>query len=348
MNRVPQDLLDLLVCPISGDPLFQKGDCLLTSSGRSYPVIEGVPVLLNDDAEQTHHVARASLDRTAGKPGAVDTRAPQLYLETLGISADQKDLATRLYMRSSSRVAIISTIIAATSGYGYAHLIRESELSEMPIPTIPLQKAKGEILLDVGCNWGRWTIAAARQGYFAIGIDPSLGSVLAAKDLCKELKVHAHFVVADARYLPFRPDTFDVAFSYSVLQHLSEPDVETALASIAKTTREGGTVKIQMAAKYGVRSLQHQLRRRFETPKDFQVRYWSVPHLRKTYSRIVGETNVVVDCYFGLGWQFSDWSHIRPVHRPILLASEVLRRLSYAIPPIRYVADSVFLVSRVR
>ena len=36
-------------------------------------------------------------------------------------------------------------------------------------------------LLDIGCSWGRWSLAAARKGYSVVGIDPSLGAVMAAR-----------------------------------------------------------------------------------------------------------------------------------------------------------------------
>jgi len=348
MERVDPELLQMLACPVTGGPLRQDGGSLVSQAGARYPVIEGVPVLLVDDVEQTLHVARASLDRAKGVPGIADTRAPDLYLETLGISDDQKDLSARIYNANGSRTAVISSIIAATSGYAYVHLITERGLSDIPIPRLPLPPGNGARLLDVGCNWGRWSIAAARRGYRPVGIDPSLGAVLDAKDLCQQLGVDAYFVVADARFLPFQPDVFDDAFSYSVLQHLSEEDAQAALASIAGATRSGGTVKIQMAAKYGVRSLQHQAKRRFAPPKGFQVRYWTVPSLLEAYTRLVGPTRVSVDCYFGLGWQFSDWAYMRPLHKPILLGSEILRRLSQFLPPMRYVADSVFLHATVR
>ena len=39
----------------------------------------------------------------------------------------------------------------------------------------------GSRLLDLGSSWGRWSIAAARKGYSVVGLDPSLGAVLAAR-----------------------------------------------------------------------------------------------------------------------------------------------------------------------
>ena len=91
--------------------------------------------------------------------------------------------------------------------------------------------ANGELLLDIGCNWGRWTIAAAQRGYRPIGIDPSFEAIVAARRIARQLGVDdARYVVADARKLPFADGTFDVVFSYGVLQHFSKSDVALSVA----------------------------------------------------------------------------------------------------------------------
>ena len=45
----------------------------------------------------------------------------------------------------------------------YAHLI--GSLGDCPIPELCLPPAGADAsLLDVGCSWGRWSMAAARKG----------------------------------------------------------------------------------------------------------------------------------------------------------------------------------------
>jgi cyclopropane fatty-acyl-phospholipid synthase-like methyltransferase len=43
------------------------------------------------------------------------------------------------------------------------------------------QPGAGKLLLDIGCSWGRWSISAARNGWCVVGIDPSLGAIMAAR-----------------------------------------------------------------------------------------------------------------------------------------------------------------------
>lgn len=56
MPRMPQSidpqLLEILVCPLTRSPLRQEGDHLVgTIGGLRYPIRDGIPVLLVDEAE---------------------------------------------------------------------------------------------------------------------------------------------------------------------------------------------------------------------------------------------------------------------------------------------------------
>jgi hypothetical protein len=67
--------------------------------------------------------------------------------------------------------------------------------------------------------------------------------------------------------------------------------------------------------------------------------------LKSTFSEIIGTTQISADCYFGLGWQWSDFHLALQKHKLVLLASEALRRLSDIVWPIRIFADSVFCIA---
>lgn len=338
--------LDNLVCPVDRSKLTFDGQRLRSQNGRSYPVVDGLPVMLLADQRQTMDIARASIDRAEGRPGAADPRAPDYYLESLGISEEEKlrivDLAEK---RLGSIDPVVSLLVSGTSGNAYLHLRGNADVADYPIPRIDLPVGNGRPLLDIGCNWGRWSIAASRLGYKVVGIDPSLGAVMAARRVARALGADVRHVVGDARWLPFAESTFDRAYSYSVLQHLSKEDVRQGLGELRRVLKSGGVARIQMAAKHGLRSLQHQWRRGFREPTGFEVRYWPVSELRRTFAQLIGPTRIATDCYFGLGWQWSDYAYMRPRHKPVLIASEALKRLSDVLPPLRIVADSVFCVS---
>ncbi len=216
--------LENLACPRTHAPLSQVGAGLVSPAGVFYPVVVGLPVLLRDNVEQTIGLARASLDRARGR--LIDQRAPELFLESMGISEEEKvgvlDLARR---RPGSIDPVVSYLVAATNGIAYKHLL--GKLDHYPIPSFPLD-GKGQ-LLDLGCSWGRWTLAAAKRGFEVVGLDPSLGALMAARRVAGALDIRSRYVCGDARFLPFRDVSFDAVFSYSVLQHLSEPDLEFVL-----------------------------------------------------------------------------------------------------------------------
>src|SRR4051812_30751194 len=265
-------LLERLICPRHGLRLSEIGSVLYCSAGHEYAVIEDVPVLL-DQGAQTLAVADASLRRAS--KGESATTDP-FYVDTLGISESEKLLVReRLRNPGSGFDPVVSFLVGATNGNAYKHLI--GKLQDYPIPDLRLPPSHGEFLLDVGCNWGRWSLAAAKLGYIPIGIDPSLGAILAAKRAAARLGLNAKFVVGDARFLPFEAGSFNVVFSYSVLQHFNRREAAMAIKSIGRVLQVNGRSFIQMPTNLGVRCLYHQSRRRFRAARGFEVRYWSIP-----------------------------------------------------------------------
>lgn len=299
--------------------------------------------MLLDDVEQTIGVARKSLD-AARRPRQPDSVGARFYLDSVGVSEAEQNGILELIRKGECKVdPVVSYLISATNGIAYKHLI--GTLETYPIPNLRLPDGNGKRFLDVGCNWGRWSIAAARKGYSVVGVDPSLGALHAARRVSRALGLSIEYVVADARYLPFREASFDTVFSYSVLQHLSKSDVGSALSQIDRVLVSGGVSFIQMPTLLGVRCLYHQARRRFQEPQGFDVRYWSVPELKRTFSGAIGATDISVDCYFGIGLQPSDRELMSTKLRTVLSASESLRALSRWLPPLKYVADSVYVRS---
>lgn len=331
-------LLDKLACPLDHKPLtevsFPKSG-LSCSDGHFYSVLDGVPILLPEGVLPT-------LDAISMARNATMADAP-FFLDTVLLSDEEKIGIQRLAERGSKIDPVAAYLVGATNGIAYKHLI--GSLDEYPIPHIRLPAGNGRSLLDVGCSWGRWSVSAAKLGYRPIGIDPSLGAVMAARRVCRDLQVEADFVVGDARYLPFRGGVFDQAFSYSVLQHLSVDDATKSFGEIGRILRVGGSSMIQMPTTYGLRCLFNQLRRGFRAPREFEVRYWQIGYLRKAMEQLIGPSNVSVDCFLGIGWQSSD-AHLMPFSRRLILrTSQFLTYTASILPALNYVADSVYVQS---
>jgi 2-polyprenyl-3-methyl-5-hydroxy-6-metoxy-1,4-benzoquinol methylase len=299
----------MIACPRDRTELDAREGGLECRSGHRYPCVDGIPVLLLEEVEPTH---------------AACWKSP-----------------ARARVRTEPAAAIdryVSRAVEKTCGGLYRPLVGQLEV--YPIPELPLPRAEGARLLDVGCNWGRWSLSAARKGYSVVGIDPSLDAIAAARRVAAQVGHEIDYVVADARHLPFADASFDVVFSYSVIQHFAKADVLRTLDELHRVLRPGGRALVQMANALGPRNLYLQLRRRrFREPRAlFDVRYWSPRELLDAFARI-GPSRLSADGFFALNAQPSDLPLLPLRYRPLVRASEVLRR----VPLLRFVADSVWI-----
>lgn len=302
-----------LACPRHHGVLSREDDELVCAAGHRYPVVDDVPVLLDPDLEPTHGACRVSLERA--EPPA-------------------------------DSAAFVQGAIAATCGNLYRHLI--GKVRTYPIPELRLPPGEGRLFLEVGCNWGRWCVSAARRGYRVVGVDPSLDAIRAACTVAEELGVEAEYLVADARRLPFASSTFDVVFSYSVFQHFTRAAAVAAFEELGRVLKPDGQSLVQMANVWGLRSLFNQAReRRFREPRTlFDVRYWSPGELRRELERAVGPTQLSVDGFLTLNAQPADLPLLPRRYRALVRVSEAYRATSRRLPWLVNVADSVYASSR--
>ena len=312
--------LEGLVCPRDHTPLARTADRLSCTNGHRYPIVEGVPVFLIEEERPTHFSCAWSLELAEGGVGAA--------AETNGAGVDP----------------VVQSAIAASCGNLYKHMVERA--TEYPIPEIRLPEGHGQRFLELGCSWGRWCVSATRRGYTVVGVDPSLEGVLAAKRVAKTLGVEAEYIVADARHLPFPDRSFDVVFSYSVLQHFAKDDVRTTLAEAGRVLRPGGTALIQVANRFGVRSLYNRLRRGSKAEETFDVRYWTPHELEETFAGLIGPAEIEVDGFFSLNAQRTDVRLLRRDGRALVYTSDALRRIARMVRPLTYVADSLYVRSK--
>jgi SAM-dependent methyltransferase/uncharacterized protein YbaR (Trm112 family) len=339
-ENIDSHLLDLLECPRDHSMLRIESGHLCCVRGHKYPIVDGVPVFLLAEKEQTIGIASASLNAAENGTGY------PLYLDTLGISDDEKRGIEKDWMGGGKVDPAVSYLIGATSGWGYVNLI--GKLGSYPIPEIPIGNGDGELLLDVGSNWGRWSVSAARKGWKVIGIDPSLGAIMAAQRAFSSMELDMAFVCGDARFLPFKADTFQCAFSYSVVQHFSEMDAETAIAEVGRVLRRGGLAKVQMAHKRGLRSTYVRSRRDYADGGIFRVRYWSLASMRRVFEKEIGPCKLMAEAFGGLGLLVEDRNYVSTTAKLLIEISRWLKTLSAFIRPLIQLADSVYIVSTKR
>jgi 2-polyprenyl-3-methyl-5-hydroxy-6-metoxy-1,4-benzoquinol methylase/uncharacterized protein YbaR (Trm112 family) len=334
-------LRDLLVDPVERQPLSFAADRAVAKNGATYPIVEGIPVLLRADLPPTHGGATRTIKLAAMARNGL----PIELVDAVNLREELKaQIRREIAAGSDAAEAVIRRLVPLSNGFGYRKLLPGDTI---PIPQFP-GRGNGESLIDIGCSWGRWTIAAARAGFRAVGLDPMLGPLLAAKRFAANNGVEVDYICGDVRCLPFADGVFERAFSYSTLQHFSDRDCAAALDDIARVLAPDGSSTVQMANWAGVRSLWHQARRGFRAPARFEVRYRSLPQMLAMFTASIGPTTASIDCFFGLGLQASDASHMRPQARFATIASEQLKRMAKIVPALRFGADSVFMHSAKR
>lgn len=323
MSALPGWAAERLACPRCHGALETLQDAgggsrLACAAGHAYPVVDGIPILLIDEVEPT-------------QPGYWATRHEVHPTHELGVGEDGIDPYVRI-------------VLLGTSGNLYRDV--GDRLQRYPIPVFPLAAGGGRVVVDIGSNWGRWCVAAARAGYRPIGVEPSLGAVRAARRVAAQLGVEAAYVVGDGRHLPLRDGSVDVVFSYSVLQHFAKPDARACLASAARVLAPGGEAHVQMAASGGLWNLAKQARSGFRRPRGFDVRYWSLRELRSAFGEALGSVRFTADGFFSLNPQAADADLLGWPARAVLRLSGALCAASRGVWPLVAVADSVYVHAR--
>jgi SAM-dependent methyltransferase len=108
---------------------------------------------------------------------------------------------------------------------------------------------KDELILDVGCGFGRHLYIASQAGAEVVGLDLSAGVDIARQNNLDHPR--CHIVQADIFERPLLEGSFDVVWSFGVLHHLPDPRAGfDAVASFARP--DGGLVIIWV---YGYRGM---------------------------------------------------------------------------------------------
>ena len=108
----------------------------------------------------------------------------------------------------------------------------------------------GDLVLDLGCGFGRHAFEAARRGASVVALDAgaeevaqvraTFGAMVEAHELPSDVPAAA--VQGDALALPFADATFDRVIASEVLEHI--PDDTAAMSELARVLRPGGSMAV--------------------------------------------------------------------------------------------------------
>lgn len=314
-------LLRILACPHDHTKLRLESDALVCERAHQFPFEDGIPIFAENPRREPVPLNMGpcpdpSDGTSAAAPGEpIDPFVNDWIVNTNG----------NLYWRARGR------------------------LPRYPIPDWPFDDGKGRLIVDIGCSWGRWSIAAARAGFASVGADVHVDALAAAARVSRQLGVRADFICCDAERLPFQSGSIDCVFSYSVLQHLDKSKVRGIFKEISRVLQPGGVCLVQLPNAFGLLSIAQQFRRGFREARTgtFEMRYWTHAKIRDALLQAgFSKITIHTDGFFSQNPQLTDLDLLSPGGRLLVRASSAGRRAANALPILTRVADSLWMEAR--
>ncbi|HEV2224255.1 MAG TPA: methyltransferase domain-containing protein [Candidatus Acidoferrales bacterium] len=314
-------LLRILACPHDHTKLRLEGNALVCERAHEFPFEDGIPIFAENPR-------REPVPLNMGP-------------------CPHPDDGARAAARGEPIDPFVNDWIVNTNGNLYWPV--RGRLPRYPIPNWPFGAGDGKMLVDIGCSWGRWSIAAARAGFAPVGADVHVDALAAAARVSRQLGARADFICCDAERLPFQPGSVDCVFSYSVLQHLDKSKVRGIFQEISRILRSGGVCLVQLPNAFGPLSIVQQLRRGFREARTgtFEMRYWTHARIRHALEQTgFSKVTIHADGFFSQNPQLTDLDLLSPAGRLLVRASAAGCRAANALPILTRVADSLWIEAR--
>lgn len=314
-------LLRILACPHDHTKLRVESDALVCEGGHQFPFEDGIPIFAQSPRREPIPLNMGPCPHPSdGAHAAAEGEQIDPFVNDWIVNTNGN-----LYWRARGR------------------------LPRYPIPDWPFGAGKGQVMVDIGCSWGRWSIAAARAGFVPVGTDVHVDALAAAARVSRQLGARADFFCCDAEHLPCQSDSIDLVFSYSVLQHLDKSKVRRIFQEISRVLQPGGVCRIQLPNAFGLLSVAQQLKRGFREARSgtFEMRYWTHASIRHAlehagFSRI----KICADGFLSQNPQLTDLNLLSPAGRLLVRASSAGRRAANALPILTRLADSLWIEAR--
>lgn len=201
------DLQKLLACPNCRRELsFGQTECRCSGCGRAYPIEDGIPVLLLDEAASQHD--------------ELEHLHSHLHKREQAAFFDRDDAAEFEVNRPHGTPALYSWLLAEK--------FRRS--------TVALRELlPGASVLTVCAGSGMDAEYLAGTGARVVSSDISLGAARRARQRAERYGLPMVPIVADVEHLPFADRAVDVVYVHDGLHHLERP-----LSGLAEMARVAG------------------------------------------------------------------------------------------------------------
>jgi|GEM_PF-5290658 len=121
---------------------------------------------------------------------------------------------------------------------------------EYPLLVHTLKRGKINRILDVGCGSGSWLFHLQKTNYDAIGVD--ISKVALHKASLYGIK---NLMLADARFLPFRKEKFDLILCFGLVEHFRKKDRLLIYHCFYEVLSKRGRLIVDVPNLFSLRSL---------------------------------------------------------------------------------------------
>lgn len=239
---------------------------------------------------------------------------------------------------------IVQQQIAATNGKHYTDKV--GKLNDYPIYELPVPPVASGLMLDIGTGWGRWLIAGANKGYIPVGVDLRLEFCEASLSTLKALGKYGYVVAADLKNLPFKSNTFDLVWSFSVIQHTHKDRLISCLHHINRIIKTGGYTYLEFPNKNGIKNRFGNVQATEAGRDDYNswdVRYYTIEEYREIFEAIFGNFNYKNHSLIGIGILKDDLKYISFKNKILSSVSLFGSMLTKFIPGLTKVSDSIYI-----
>jgi uncharacterized protein YbaR (Trm112 family)/SAM-dependent methyltransferase len=193
-------------------------------------------------------------------------------------------------------------------------------------------------------------VAAAQKGYIPVGIDIKMESCEAGLAVLQDMGLQGYTVMADLQAIPFQDNIFEQVWSFSVIQHTHRKRALNCLQEINRILQNNKSCKLEFPTKHGFWNKRVIANRPDKNEEDdfdsWCVRYYDLQELETWCQSIFGNFIFDTHCYFGIGILPLDLQYVKWYYKPAVATSLLLTATSKLITPLKYIADSVYVVAR--
>ncbi len=137
----------------------------------------------------------------------------------------------------------------------------------------------GELVLDISCGTGNYSLELKRKGARVIGLDISSEMLSIAKKKAEAEGLKIDFIRADAAKPPFKNHSFDLIISILILEFADKPD--KMIEGWRNLLKPDGRMVIGFLNRYSLWALKRRLKAIFKESIWRKARFYSINDMQK-------------------------------------------------------------------